>query len=78
MAGCAGTGGVEGDHADSIFRRYKGYNQDLVDRFVNMGFDVDAVVEAFVFVGIDRNGGEDYELEEAYMGDITARLLGEQ
>ncbi|GAB1314761.1 Ubiquitin-conjugating enzyme E2 1 [Madurella fahalii] len=58
--------------------RYKGYNKDLVDRFVNMGFDVDAVVEAFQFVGIDRNGGEDYELEEAYMGDITARLLGEQ
>ncbi|KAK4153058.1 ubiquitin-conjugating enzyme/RWD-like protein [Chaetomidium leptoderma] len=58
--------------------RYKGYNKELVDRFVNMGFDVDAVVDAFVFVGIDRNGGEDYELEEAYMGDITARLLGEQ
>ncbi|KAL2263524.1 hypothetical protein VTK26DRAFT_6425 [Humicola hyalothermophila] len=58
--------------------RYRGYNKDLVDRFVNMGFDVDAVVEAFIFVGIDRNGGEDYELEEAYMGDITARLLGEQ
>ncbi|AEO56659.1 hypothetical protein MYCTH_2301813 [Thermothelomyces thermophilus ATCC 42464] len=58
--------------------RYKGYNKDLIDRFVNMGFDVDAVVEAFIYVGIDRNGGEDYELEEAYMGDITARLLGEQ
>ncbi|KAK3326150.1 ubiquitin-conjugating enzyme/RWD-like protein [Apodospora peruviana] len=58
--------------------RYQGYNKELVDRFVNMGFDVDAVVEAFTFVGIDRNGGEDYELEEAYMGDITARLLGEQ
>ncbi|AEO63121.1 36a8e710-dbdb-455a-87a8-4b54516b3945 [Thermothielavioides terrestris] len=58
--------------------RYQGYNKDLVDRFVNMGFDVDAVVEAFNYVGIDRNGGEDYELEEAYMGDITARLLGEQ
>lgn len=58
--------------------RYQGYNKDLIDRFVNMGFDVDAVVEAFNFVGIDRNGGEDYELEEAYMGDITARLLGEQ
>ncbi|KAK3370481.1 ubiquitin-conjugating enzyme/RWD-like protein [Podospora didyma] len=58
--------------------RYQGYNKDLVDRFVVMGFDVDAVVEAFNFVGIDRNGGEDYELEEAYMGDITARLLGEQ
>ncbi|KAK3328069.1 ubiquitin-conjugating enzyme/RWD-like protein [Cercophora scortea] len=58
--------------------RYQGYHKDLIDRFVNMGFDVDAVVDAFNFVGIDRNGGEDYELEEAYMGDITARLLGEQ
>ncbi|KAI9700330.1 MAG: Ubiquitin-conjugating enzyme E2 1 [Candelina mexicana] len=56
---------------------YEGYNKDLVDRFVNMGFDVDRVVSAFKFVGIDRMGGEDYELEEAYMGDITARLLGE-
>jgi len=58
-------------------RRYQGYNKDLIDRFVNMGFDIDRVVEAFNFVQIDRNGGEDYELEEAYMGDITARLLGE-
>ncbi|KOS22485.1 Ubiquitin-conjugating enzyme E2 27 [Escovopsis weberi] len=58
--------------------RYMGYSQALVERFVNMGFDVDAVVEAFMFVGIDRNGGQDYQLEEAYMGDITARLLGEQ
>jgi len=56
---------------------YEGYNKDLIDRFVNMGFDVDRVVSAFKFVGIDRMGGEDYELEEAYMGDITARLLGE-
>jgi len=56
---------------------YDGYNKDLIDRFVNMGFDVERVVEAFNYVGIDRNGGQDYELEEAYMGDITARLLGE-
>ena len=55
-----------------------GYSKDLIDRFVNMGFEVDHVVEAFTFVGIDQNGGQDYELEEAYMGDITARLLGEQ
>ncbi|KAK0720252.1 ubiquitin-conjugating enzyme/RWD-like protein [Lasiosphaeris hirsuta] len=59
-------------------KRLQGYHRDLVDRFVVMGFDIDAVVEAFNFVGIDRNGGDDYELEEAYMGDITARLLGEQ
>jgi len=55
-----------------------GYNKDLVDRFVNMGFELENVVDAFIQIGIDRNGGEDYELEEAYMGDITAKLLGEQ
>lgn len=42
-----------------------------------MGFDVEKVIQAFEFVGIDRNGGQDYELEEEYMGDITARLFGE-
>lgn len=42
-----------------------------------MGFDIEQVVDAFNFVGIDRMDGEDYELEAAYMGDITARLLGE-
>ena len=42
-----------------------------------MGFEIERVVESFLFVGIDRNDGVDYELEEAYMGDITARLLGE-
>ncbi|OAA65632.1 ubiquitin conjugating enzyme [Niveomyces insectorum RCEF 264] len=57
--------------------RYEGYNKDLIDRFVNMGFELDAVVAAFMHVGIDRRGGQDYELEEAYMGDITAHLLGE-
>ncbi|OTB02547.1 hypothetical protein M426DRAFT_61846 [Hypoxylon sp. CI-4A] len=57
--------------------RYGGYNKDLINRFVNMGFDIDRVVEAFQYVGIDTLGGQDYELEEAYMGDITARLLGE-
>ncbi|PGH20367.1 hypothetical protein AJ80_03635 [Polytolypa hystricis UAMH7299] len=56
---------------------YEGYNKDLVDRFCSMGFDVPRVVAAFKYVGIDRMDGEDYELEEAYMGDVTARLLGE-
>lgn len=42
-----------------------------------MGFEVSAVVAAFEYVGIDKAGGEDYELEEEYMGDITARLFHE-
>lgn len=57
--------------------RYHGYNKGLVDRFVSMGFDVPEVVAAFEYVGIDKMGGEDYELEEAYIGDITARLFNE-
>lgn len=56
---------------------YDGYNKELIDQFAGMGFDVPRVVEAFTFVGIDRNGGQFYELEEAYIGDITARLFGE-
>ncbi|KAI0906594.1 ubiquitin-conjugating enzyme/RWD-like protein [Ustulina deusta] len=56
---------------------YEGYNKNLINRFVNMGFDIDRVVEAFHYVGIETYGGEDVELEPEYMGDITARLLGE-
>ncbi|MCJ1460859.1 Ubiquitin-conjugating enzyme E2 1 [Mycoblastus sanguinarius] len=56
---------------------YGGYNEQMINRFVWMGFDLDRVVSAFDYVGIDPNDGEDYELEEAYIGDITARLLGE-
>ena len=57
--------------------RYGGYSPEMIDGFVHMGFDLDRVVAAFDFVGIDPNGGEAYELEEAYIGDVTARLLGE-
>ena len=57
--------------------RYGGYNEQMINRFVMMGFDLDRVVAAFDYVGIDPNDGEDYPLEEAYIGDITARLLGE-
>lgn len=57
--------------------RYDGYNKDLIDRFGSMGFDVERVVAAFRFVGADRNGGRDYQLDEGKMADITGRLLGE-
>ncbi|TKA82408.1 hypothetical protein B0A49_00006 [Cryomyces minteri] len=63
--------------ASSHLEQYHGYNKELIDRFVGMGFDVPTVVSAFEFVGIDRMDGQDYELEEEYMGDITARLFGE-
>ena len=65
-----------GDGVADVYR-YGGYNEQMINRFVWMGFDLDRVVSAFDYVGIDPNDGEDYELEEAYIGDITARLLGE-
>lgn len=56
---------------------YHGYNRDMIDRFTSMGFQVEQVVAAFEYVGIDKAGGEEYELEEEYIGDVTARLFGE-
>lgn len=56
---------------------YHGYNRNMIDRFVSMGFQVEQVVSAFEYVGIDKAGGEEYELEEEYIGDVTARLFGE-
>lgn len=58
--------------------RYDGYNKAMVEKFTSMGFEVEAVVAAFRFVGLAQNSGRYYELEEAYLGDVTARLLGEQ
>lgn len=49
----------------------------MVEQFTNMGFELHAVVDAFDFVGIEIYDGRFYEMEEEYMGDITARLLHE-
>ncbi|CAK7205890.1 Ubiquitin-conjugating enzyme E2 1 [Sporothrix eucalyptigena] len=57
--------------------RYRGYNKNLVTRFTDMGFSVENVVNAFIRVGIERNDGRDYPLEEAYIGDVTAYLFDE-
>jgi len=56
---------------------YHGYNPAMIDRFTSMGFQVEQVVSAFEYTGVDKAGGEEYELEEEYIGDITARLFGE-
>ena len=56
---------------------YHGYNRNMIDRFTSMGFQTEQVVAAFEYVGIDKNAGEEYELEEEYIGDVTARLFGE-
>ena len=75
--GCESFNPIQERDVEAHIRRYGGYNEQMINRFVWMGFDLDRVVSAFDYVGIDPNDGEDYELEEAYIGDITARLLGE-
>lgn len=42
-----------------------------------MGFAIEDVLSAFRVLGIERNNGVYYELEDAYVGDIIANLLGE-
>jgi len=59
-----------------LLEAYDGYNKDMVDQFVNMGFDVERVVAAFRYVGVDRSD-EPYDLEDAISDDVIARLLGE-
>ncbi|GAB7362124.1 hypothetical protein MBLNU230_g2151t1 [Neophaeotheca triangularis] len=56
---------------------YHGYNKRMVEKFTQMGFQVDQVVAAFEYVGIDPADGEEYEMEEEFYGDVTARLFGE-
>ncbi|KKA30018.1 hypothetical protein TD95_004322 [Thielaviopsis punctulata] len=56
---------------------YGGWHKDLVGRFTAMGFAIEDVISAFRVLGIERNNGMYYELEEAYVGDIIANLLGE-
>lgn len=58
--------------------QYKGYNSNLVQRFMDMGFGVDTVVRALEQAGVDRRGGTDYELHLSVIGDVTAHLFGEQ
>ncbi|KAF5639262.1 ubiquitin ligase [Fusarium sp. NRRL 52700] len=67
----AGAPAAETDSAS-----YGGYNRNLIQPYIDAGYDKDAVVEAFKYFGIDRNNGKDYTLEEAYQGDILARLSG--
>ncbi|KAK5135965.1 hypothetical protein LTR08_004423 [Meristemomyces frigidus] len=89
-AGGAGAGGAdeasrkksedkERRKAEERRRReaYHGYSSAMVERFVGMGFAVEQVVAAFEYIGIDQAEGEEYELEDEYIGDITARLFGE-
>lgn len=58
--------------------RLDGYNRNMVDKFTAMGFEIEAIVAAFRHVGIERNNGQYVELDDAYVGDVIAQLLGEQ
>lgn len=49
----------------------------MIQKFVNMGFEVPAIVDAFENFELDDNDGEYYELEPEYVGDVTAYLCGE-
>ncbi|KAG6010328.1 hypothetical protein E4U21_006892 [Claviceps maximensis] len=65
------------DSEQSGVDRYKGYHPDLFRSFTEMGFDVQVIVQAFEDVGVDRHNGQDYRLDTATIGNITAKLCGD-
>ena len=57
--------------------RYQGYNPGTIDNFVAMGFDVPTVVAAFRNAEIYNNDGQEIELGEEEVNDITSILFSE-
>lgn len=55
--------------------RYRGFPVAMVDRFCDMGFDVRRVVEAFEHLGIERNGGQDYDIGDDLGEQVAERLF---
>lgn len=54
--------------------RYDGYDKNLFDPFVDMGFDVPRVLATFKFFGIPKSVEQ---LAPEIMEEITERLLTE-
>lgn len=57
--------------------RYRGYNKEMIDNYVNMGFDVEKVVTAFEKSGVQKLNGMWQPLPEQYHSYVTERLLGD-
>lgn len=49
----------------------------MVDRFCDMGFDVRRVVAAFEDLGVDRNGGQDYDIGDEAGEEVAMRLFSD-
>jgi ubiquitin-conjugating enzyme (huntingtin interacting protein 2) len=58
-------------------KRYGGYNKQLVDEYVQMGFEVESVVDVFRQTGLQVYNGAYYQMPAQYHAIITSRLLGE-
>ncbi|KAI0398090.1 putative ubiquitin carrier protein [Xylariaceae sp. FL0594] len=54
--------------------RYQGYNKAVVNPFLDMGFDIDRIVEALQYVGI---GTDAVRLGPDIVADITSHILGD-
>ncbi|KAI0199479.1 putative ubiquitin carrier protein [Astrocystis sublimbata] len=56
---------------------YQGYNRALVDKFVELGFPVERVVEAFEHCHIPKYNGQYVPIEQDIGSDIADRLFGD-
>ncbi|KAG5929958.1 hypothetical protein E4U42_003612 [Claviceps africana] len=59
------------------FNMYKGYHPILFQTFLEMGFDIEAVVKAFEDAGVDRNDGRPYQIDRMIVNNVMAQLCGD-
>lgn len=57
--------------------RYDGYNQEVVDRFTDLGFQVEDIVRVFKEIKLPTRGGAYFPQTEEFMDIVTTKLLGE-
>lgn len=58
-------------------RRYQGYNRETVNRFTDLGFQVEDIVGVFKQVGLPTRGGDYFHPSEELVDLVTTKLLGE-
>jgi len=59
-----------------MLNRYHGYNEALVTRFCDLGFDIPIVVQALEQSGIEKDP-HNSEIREARANEVAGRLFGE-
>jgi hypothetical protein len=59
-----------------MLHRYHGYNEALVNRFCDLGFDIPTVIQALETSGIEKDI-QNSKISEHRANEVASRLFGE-